>query len=64
MDKDADPTIIKIQNGWLARGNGWAVRADTREEAMRLFDSQERRHAEVDARVARVPVDDGTDKPG
>jgi hypothetical protein len=49
-----NPTVVKIKNGWLARGQGWAVRADSQEEAYRVFAARERWHAEVDARPARL----------
>jgi hypothetical protein len=57
--KTTSPTIIKIKNGWLARGDGWAVRADSQEEAGRVFAARERWHAEIDARPARpIPDED------
>lgn len=45
-----NPVLIRIKNGWAARGEGWAVHAPTREEAIRKYEEAERRHKEIDAR--------------
>jgi len=47
------PTLIRIKNGWPARGDGWAVRASSEEEAVRVFNERDAWRAEVDARVPR-----------
>ena len=44
-----EPVLTPIKNGWAARGNGWAVHATTREEAIRKFREAEERHREIDA---------------
>ncbi|HUY07983.1 MAG TPA: hypothetical protein VMW80_00820 [Candidatus Dormibacteraeota bacterium] len=52
------PAIRRIRNGWLALGDGWAVRADTEAEAIHAYESRTRWHAEVDARPPRVAYDE------
>ncbi len=46
----AQPILSPIKNGWAARGDGWAVHAPTREEAVERFQKAEERHREIDSR--------------
>jgi hypothetical protein len=46
----AEPVLMEIKTGWAAVGDGWAVRAPDREQAVEKFREAERRHAEIDAR--------------
>ena len=46
----AEPRLTKLKSGWLARGEGWAVRAETKEDAVRLFHETEELYQEIDAR--------------
>lgn len=45
-----EPSLLQTKSGWLARGDGWAIHAPTREEAIRKYEEAERRHKEIDAR--------------
>lgn len=42
------PTLTQIKNGWAAIGDGWAVHAPTKDEALRKYESAERRHEEIE----------------
>lgn len=42
--------IKQTNRGWTAFGEGWAVRAKTQEEALRLFEETQRKYEEIDAR--------------
>ena len=48
-----EPRLTPIRNGWAARGDGWAVHAPSREQALRKFEEAERHHEEIDARPPR-----------
>jgi len=50
-----EPRIERIKGGWSARAERWAVHAETREQAVKLFREAEERHRELDA---VRPVDD------
>ena len=43
--------LEEIKNGWAAHGDGWAVHAPTRDEAILRFAEAERRHE----RIAKQP---------
>lgn len=38
------PVIYQIKGGWAAQGNGWAVHAATKDEALRKFRLAEQLH--------------------
>lgn len=40
--------LTKIKNGWAAHGDGWAVHAPSKEEAIQKFRVAEIRHQEID----------------
>lgn len=40
--------LTKIKNGWAAHGDGWAVHAATKEEAIQKYCVAEIRHQEID----------------
>ena len=42
-----NPQLTKIKAGWAASGDGWAVHAPTREEALRAYEEAKKRHAEI-----------------
>jgi hypothetical protein len=44
------PVLKPIKTGWMALGDGWAVDASTKEEAIVLFREAERRHQEIMSR--------------
>ena len=44
------PILTQAKNGWLARGDGWAVHGASQEEAVQKFEEAERRHQEIEAR--------------
>jgi len=46
----SEPNLSELKSGWIARGDGWAVRAETKEEAIRLFHEREDKYREIDAR--------------
>ena len=46
----AEPVVASIKGGWVAHGDGWAVHAPTREEAVAKFHETQRRNQEIDAR--------------
>ena len=43
----AEPNLVKIKVGWAAKGDGWAVHAATREEAIQRFHEAERLHEQI-----------------
>ena len=45
-----EPILTPIKGGWAARGDGWAVHAPTREEAVERFREAEAKHKEIMAR--------------
>lgn len=45
-----EPDIRSIKNGWAAVGNGWAVFAQSRTEAIEKYREAEQTHAELAAR--------------
>jgi hypothetical protein len=45
-----EPILTEIKTGWAALGQGWAVHAATRDEALRRFREAEREHREILAR--------------
>jgi hypothetical protein len=45
-----EPRVYEIKNGWAAAGDGWAVHAATREEALRQFEEARREHDEIKRR--------------
>lgn len=49
----SDPILKPVFNGWTASGQGWAVHAPTREEAIEKFRQAEKQHQEV---LARRPI--------
>ena len=53
-----DPRLERIQGGWAARGDGWAVHGKTKQEALTRFREAELRHAEIDRRPLVVQEDD------
>ena len=61
METVPTPMLVQIKNGWLARGDGWAVRGDTPEEATQTFEAHRRWHADIDARPPRPPVEEELD---
>ncbi len=46
------PRLVQITGGWAAHGDGWAVHAATKQEALRLFEEAQKRHQEI----ARRPM--------
>ena len=46
----AEPTLVPIKTGWAAIGDGWAVHASSREDAIERFKEAERRHQKIEAR--------------
>ena len=48
----AEPRLTEIKGGWAAYGDGWAVHAPTREEAIKQFREAELRHE----RIAKQPM--------
>ncbi len=42
-----EPRLMEIKDGWAARGEGWAVHAPTREEAIHRFRKAELRHEKI-----------------
>lgn len=42
--------LIEVARGWAALGSGWAVIAESKEEAQLKYQEAERRHAEIMAR--------------
>lgn len=50
METKEIPVLTRIQNGWLACGDGWAVRGASKDEALRAFEKSLRWHEEVDRR--------------
>lgn len=46
--EERKPTLTPIKNGWAAHGDGWAIHASTREEAIQKFREAEHRHQEID----------------
>lgn len=46
----SEPLLTPIKNGWAARGDGWAVHAPTRGEAIQKFREAEAKHEEIMAR--------------
>lgn len=44
------PELVRLARGWTACGDGWAVVAETKEDALARFREAERRHAEIMAR--------------
>ncbi len=59
----AEPVVLEIRGGWLAKGEGWAVRGVTKEDALEAFAEAELRHTEIDARPLpgnRVDLTGGT----
>ena len=42
-----EPVVYEIKGGWAAAGQGWAVHAETREEALRKFAEAKRQHDEI-----------------
>lgn len=60
----AEPTLSPIKNGWAARGQGWAVHAPTKEEAIERFRKAEVRHHEIDARpIVAMQVNTSDERP-
>jgi len=47
---NVQPRFQEIKNGWAAVGDGWAVHASTKEDALRQYEEAERRHREIDKR--------------
>lgn len=43
--------LSAIKNGWAARGQGWAVHGQTKEEAQNKFVQAEVLHKVIDARI-------------
>jgi len=61
--------IHKVRGGWAALGDGWAVHAPTRSDALRRYNEVEARNAIIDARPidtaaehASADTVDGTDE--
>ena len=52
------PQIRKIEGGWAAVGNGFAVFGKTSDEAREKFRKAEERHKEIMGRT--VPLEAGT----
>lgn len=46
------PTVVSVRAGWAAVGDGWAVIAPTRKDAMAAFAAAIRKHEELAARPA------------
>ena len=44
------PRVEPIKNGWAARGEGWAVHAPTRQEALERFRVAKERHEVIEKR--------------
>lgn len=45
-----EPRIVQIRGGVAAVGSGWAVVAETEQEARRLFEAAVMRHRAIEAR--------------
>lgn len=67
MNGTSEPELRPIKGGWAASGNGWAVHALTREEAIQKFKEAERQHEVIDSRpywyeqVETGPLHEGAD---
>ncbi len=48
--KETEPILLPIRDGWAAHGNGWAVHGYSQEEALQRFREAVRKHQEIDAR--------------
>ncbi len=46
----ARPRVVEIRGGWLAIGQGWAVRGTSQAGAIAAFKKAERHHLEIDGR--------------
>jgi hypothetical protein len=53
-----EPVLMQIKGGWLARGEGWAVRAATAEDARAAYAEADRRHSEIDQRKLGALTDE------
>ena len=54
---DFSPEVYEIKGGWAARGNGWAVHAKTKEEALRKYREAAEEHAWLSERPIPVLVE-------
>jgi hypothetical protein len=48
--RENEPRVEPIKGGWAARGEGWAVHAPTRDEAIERYEERARHYREIDAR--------------
>ena len=42
-----EPILVQIKSGWAARGNGWAVHAPTKEEAISKYKQRKQFYSEI-----------------
>jgi hypothetical protein len=55
------PTVVSVRAGWAAVGDGWAVFAPSRKDAMAAFEAAILKHEELAARpMSNVVVRSGT----
>ena len=45
-----NPRMEPVKGGWAARGDGWAVHAPTRDEALQRFQEAKKRHEMIEQR--------------
>jgi len=45
-----EPCLMEIRHGWAAIGDGWAVHAPTKEEALKQYAEAHQRHVEIEGR--------------
>ncbi len=48
----AKPKVVSVRAGWAAIGDGWAVFAKSRDEALAAFAAATRKHEELAGRTA------------
>lgn len=54
-----DPKLTEVRGGWAAVGQGWAVFASTRDDAVREYVEAEQRHREIAARPTQDRKESG-----
>lgn len=50
------PTLERIKGGWAARGDGWAVHARSKDDALERFWEAVAKHKEIDRRPLKESV--------
>ena len=50
------PRLARIKGGWAAYGDGWAVRGQSKDDALERFWQAVTRHKEIDQRPLKEPA--------